>query len=231
MEPFVDHPWGERLGALAVPGWAQGAWQRERMARPGAEDRATRVLWVQTPVLFADLRAPAQGQAGRESGFAGHLLVSGRICAWQRPLDLQPATGPGDAGAMYRDGDWMLECGIHDNYIEDWRLIADGAGHLAATRGEVALVDGEIVWPAEGLLEILVACGGHVVHAVREGRGASLRYGRFDAARGELRPAWSVGRKGAAVASDVPWTLWHAAMTPVARDALLGGLGALGDAV
>ena len=128
---------------------------------------------------------------------------------------------------MYRDGTWMLECGIHDNYIEDWRQVADGSSHLAATRGAVGMADGEIVWPAEGLLEILVACGGHVVHAVRDGATASLRYGRFDAASGLMTRQWSVGSRSAAVAASTPWTVWHGAMKPVARGALLGSVEAL----
>lgn len=227
MNLLVDHPSSEALAAHKVPDWCHGVWQRERLARPGGEDRATRVLWVQTPLLFADLRSPLPGQAGQQQGFAGHLLVSGQICAWQRPLDMHPAQGPGDAGAMYRDGTYMLECGIHANYIEDWRQIADGGRHIAATRGAVRMVDGDIHWPAEGTLEILVACGGHVVHAIRDGLSASLRYGRFDAASGRLEPQWRVGSGGAAVAAQSPWTLWHSTMTPVARDALLGSLEAL----
>lgn len=226
MDLLVDHPWGDRLDVLAVPAWTHGVWQRERLAWPGGEDRSTRVLWVQTPLLFADLRCPPPGVAGKQQGFAGHLLVSGRICAWQRPLDMQPVEGPGDAGAMYRDDTWMLECGIHDNYIEDWRQIADGSSFLAATRGDVVLADGEIAWPSSGLLEILVACGGHVIHAVRDGRTAGLRYGRFDAASGAMTPAWSVG-SAAAVADSTPWTIWHDSMKPVARDALLAQLNAI----
>lgn len=226
MDQLVDHPFGEALAKAAVPAWTHGVWQRERLAWPGGEDRTTRVLWIQTPLLFADLRCPPPGVPGKQQGFAGHLLVSGRICAWQRPLDMQPVEGPGDAGAMYRDGTWMLECGIHANYIEDWRQIADGTDVLAATRGDVALADGDIVWPSGGLLEILVACSGHVIHAVRNGRTASLRYGHFDAASGAMSPAWSVG-SAAAVAGSTPWTIWHDGMKPVARDALIGQLDAI----
>jgi hypothetical protein len=227
MNLLVDHPFGDALAGIEVPNWCHGVWQRERLAWPGGEDRAKTVLWIQTPVLFADLRVPPPGQVGEEQGFAGHLLVSGRICAWQRPLDLKPPSGPGDAGAMYRDGTYMLECGIHDNYLEDWRQIADGTRHLAATRGDVRVADGEIQWPAEGLLELLVACGSHVIHAVRDGATASLRYGSFDAASGQVTPQWQVGARDATVAADNPWSIWHDTMAPVARDALLGSLDAL----
>ena len=223
MDLLVDHPFGDRLAGLAVPAWCQGVWQRERLAYPGVEDREKRVIWIQTPLLFADLRSPPPGRGGSTEGFAGHLLVSGQICAWQRPLDVHPATGPGDAGAMYRDGDALLECGIHANYIEDWRLVAGPESHLAATRGAVSLSEGEVVWPAEGPLEILVCCGGHVIHAVRGGGTACLRYGRFDAASGAMTPAWSVGT-AQPVAASLPWTVWHASMKPVARDTLLGSL-------
>ena len=98
MNLLVDHPFGDALAGIEVPNWCHGVWQRERLAWPGGEDRAKTVLWIQTPVLFADLRVPPPGQVGEEQGFAGHLLVSGRICAWQRPLDLKPPSGPGDAG-------------------------------------------------------------------------------------------------------------------------------------
>lgn len=226
MNAVVDHPQAGALGAIAVPEWVRGVWQRERIERPGSEDRSTRVIWVQTPLLFADLRKPPEGVTGDEQGFAGHLLVSGQICAWQHPVDLHPAQGPGDAGAMYRNGARMVECGIHANYIEDWRLLEGGARHLAATRGEVRIDQGEVVWPASGTLEIVVACGSHVVHAIRSGHATSVHYGRFDPATGGMEPAWRVG--GAAVRQeDLPWMLWSDTMTPVARDALLGQLSVL----
>lgn len=226
MNAVVDHPQAGALGAMAVPDWARGVWQRELLERPGAEDRTTRVIWVQTPLLFADLRSPPPGAPGEEQGFAGHLLVSGQICAWQHPLDVHPAEGPGDAGAMYRNGERLVECGIHANYLEEWRQVEPGTRHLAATRGEVRIDQGEIVWPASGPLEIVVACGGHVVHGIRKGRSASLRHGRFDAPTGGLEPAWRVG-VDADPAEHLPWTLWSDTMTPVARDALLGQLAAL----
>ena len=70
--------------------------------------------------------------------------------------------------------------------------------------------------------------GGPDEFAIGDGRTASLRYGRFDAASGQMTPQWQVGSKGAASAAT-PWTLWHTSMRPVARDALLGQLAALTD--
>ena len=52
-----------------------------------------------------------------------------------------------------------------------------------------------------------VASGSHVIHALRQGDSAALRYGTFDAANGRLEAAWRVG--GDAVPDDgLPWTLW-----------------------
>ena len=215
------------MAALTVPAWVRGVWRRERLEWEGGEDTTTRVIWVQTPILFADVRTPPAGLPGDDEGFAGHLIVSGRICSWQRPIDVNPARGAADAGAMYRNGTRLVECGLHANYLEDWRQEADGERHLAATRGKVSIDGGDIVWPAEGPLELLVACGGHVIHAFRHGRSAALRYGRFDPATGILSPAWRVGPGSAGADLGMPWTLWSSTMTPVARDALLGELGAL----
>jgi len=223
MELFVDHPMAAAVAGLAVPDWVHGAWRRDRWETPAGEDSETDVLWVQTPLLYAGV---AVSPGGEERGFAGHLHVGSRICAWQRLLDLVPPTGPGDAGAMYRNGDRMIEIGLHANYLEEWELLEGADRHLAATRGEVGLRDSDIAWPVEGMLEILVACGPHVLHAQRAGRSAAIRQGRFDASTGRLEPVRRAGGS-ASPAHGAPWTLWSCTMSPVARDALLGALPSL----
>jgi hypothetical protein len=172
------------------------------------EDRSTDVLWLQTPTLFADIRIPAGGGSGSE-GFAGHLAVTGQLCRWHRPIDVKPKGGDGDVGVLYRRGSRMIECGVHRNYLEDWRLIGDAARHLGASRGAVRIGEDGIEWPVAGLLEIVVAVDGHLIHAWRGHDGAGIAYGRLDSAgRCKIEK-----RAGPATRTAAPgdWLIWSAA--------------------
>ncbi len=137
--------------AEPVPPWAQGLWRRHSMRQEGGlVDDTTQVFWAQTPTLFADVRIPAErpDTAGktsladydddgllllaRQQGFAGSLPIDGQICRWQRAIDYQPTRPWLDEAAMFREGDNLIEIGIHDNYFEDYTLVDDGGGRFLA---------------------------------------------------------------------------------------------------
>jgi len=210
----------KRADRLAVPHWGRGVWKRLRIRVDGAVERTTRIVWIQTPLLFADIRVPGtRDTEGVPEGFAGHLEVRGQIFSWQRPIDLHPPKDPGDEGAMFRDGDDMIEAGIHANYVEDWRLVGRPEPHLAMTRGPVTLTADGIAWPAEGPLELVVACDGHVIHAWRGAAGAGLAYALHNAETDTLRPKLSAG---AVRDGDAPgdWRIWSSSMDGLAVEAL-----------
>jgi hypothetical protein len=121
-----------------VPDELTGLWRREVMIRAdGGRDTSTRVLWLQTRGLFADIRIPgdrpkrptAQSFADYDDaelvklaamyGFAGSFAVEGSFCRWLRSLDYQPPGGPPDEADCRLEGDLLIELG--SNYREDWR--------------------------------------------------------------------------------------------------------------
>ena len=189
-----------------VPNWAVGAWRRDLLEWDDGEDRTTRVLWLQTPVLFADIRNPADPSIPAE-GFAGHLSVTGQTCRWNRPIDIKPKGGDGDVGVVATRGTRMIELGVHRNYLEEWRRVDDGTVHFAASRGAVT-IGPAIGWPATGSLEILVGIGPHLIHAWRGTDGVGLAYGTVSD-----DGQWTIERTAGVetrAGSDGPWTLWSA---------------------
>lgn len=204
-----------------VPGWATGAWRRTLFESPEREDRSTDVLYLQTPVLFADIRIPVEPGKNKE-GFAGHASLNGQICRWNRPIDVTPKPGGAiDIGVMYRNGTRMLECGVERNYLEEWKLVGDATRHFAATRGAVSVDKDGIHWPAEGPLDLLVAVGDQVIHAWRGPKGAGVAAGSLDGA-GRWSPNRSAGRSERNTAS-VDWTVWSSQLAPGMADRLLEG--------
>lgn len=205
-----------------VPEWATGAWRRTLFESPEREDRSTDVLYLQTPVLFADIRIPVEPGRPKE-GFAGHASVTGQICRWNRPIDVTPKPGGAiDIGVMYRNGARLLECGVERNYLEEWKLVGDTSRHFAATRGAISVDKDGIHWPAAGPLDILVAMGDQVIHAWRGPGGAGVVAGSLDAAG-----RWSADRQAGrsernAAAGD--WTIWSAQLASGAAERLLEGL-------
>jgi hypothetical protein len=135
-----------------VPAQLRGLWRRLSLTAPNVNDTTTRVLWLQTASLFADIRIPADrldlsSAAGfaavsddglialaAMAGFAGVLEVEGDICRWRRELDFQPPGGPPDEGRFRLEGDLLIETGIHADYEEVWRRETPAAPGLAAFR-------------------------------------------------------------------------------------------------
>jgi hypothetical protein len=115
----------------------QGHWRRDWIRAPDFEDTTTRVHWLQAGALFADLRVPADlpaFQGGcladldaavlqsllRVEGFAGEITVTDSQCTWHRAINWQGALARPDVGAMWFDGNVLIEDGVHAQYREAW---------------------------------------------------------------------------------------------------------------
>ncbi|HVJ52703.1 MAG TPA: hypothetical protein VM689_09590 [Aliidongia sp.] len=133
-----------------IPSDLTGLWRREVMILPdGRRDTDTRVLWLQTRGLFADIRIPADRPSRAASsfgdytdaelvelakmyGFAGSFETEGGFCRWRRRLDYHPPGGPPDEANFTLDGDLLIELGIHADYREDWRRDTEAAAPVAS---------------------------------------------------------------------------------------------------
>ncbi|PZX13467.1 hypothetical protein LX81_03252 [Palleronia aestuarii] len=117
-----------------------GLWDRERIVAGGCLDTSTRVLWMQAPGGFVDLRLPpgrpdiagceALCDLGRDDlahllsaeGFAGEIAVAGDVCTWHRAINWQGFPVGPDEGRIAFDAEGrLIETGIHADYVEDWR--------------------------------------------------------------------------------------------------------------
>lgn len=163
-----------------VPDYYLGVWQRLSLESAAGVDTATRVYWLQTPVLHADIRVPAdrpdfsakQGLQdlsigelrllSRQQGFAGVTLVEGDTCLWRRHIDYQPPTGGRDIGRMAFDNDRIVEDGLESSYREVWQRLPDGMGETIALRFLEAHVSGGLAVPRKGYL---VASGDYFIFA------------------------------------------------------------------
>ena len=219
----VDQPRADELSALTVPHWVRGVWQRTLLRAGDHQDRDSMVIWIQTPTLYADIRAPALDDASPRptpAGFAGWLDVEGQVCRWHRPIDLNPGPEGADQGAMFRDGEVMTEVGLLANYLEDYHLIDPATRCFAASRGAVTVKDGRVRFAPEGALDILVTAGPYVTHARRAG-SSSLRHGRYDAGAGAVSFDLSVGDPAVFASGRGTWTVWTDEVSEAERDALL----------
>jgi len=195
------------LSKPAVPTWVQGVWRREHIHTDGATRDDAFVIWIQTPILFADLRYPYEDSDAKPEGFAGWLEVEGQICRWHRPIDLHPGPEGADQGAMFVDGDLMLETGLFRNYLEQYRRIALPRRQFAASRGEFSIKNGKPWFSSEGRLELVVAVDDHVIHAIRDGASA-LSYCRLDSSEESFASVHTVGPCLAEDSSSQDWIVW-----------------------
>jgi hypothetical protein len=159
-----------------APEWLTGVWERKAIWFGSAEpDDSTRVFYVQTPSLSADIRIPesrsdASNAIGLEDlpdtkleellaqeGFAGGVETEDNIVTWQREIGFQPPTGIPDVGRCTLDEPYMIEKGIHLDYTEKWQRIDDGNGQFLAMR-----IDADDKGPAN---QILVVAGDHFIYA------------------------------------------------------------------
>lgn len=130
----------------------QGLWTRSLIRWPdGASDTTTSVRWLQGVSAYIDLRQPVpmpsfSHAAGlndltmedclvlaMQEGFAGHFSYDGSFFEWARTIDYQPRALYSDAGALWWDGDVLVEKGRDIEYIEHWHRDATlSARHVAA---------------------------------------------------------------------------------------------------
>lgn len=118
-----------------VPEHYLGVWQRTLLTTTsGVNDRRTRVYWLQTDSLFADLRIPRPApqtaeELALQAGFAGVTEITGDLCQWHRAIDFQPPSGRADIGRMhFQRPDYLLEDGLDDSYHEVWERLPDSLG-------------------------------------------------------------------------------------------------------
>ncbi|MFR0690805.1 hypothetical protein ACLUTX_15495 [Enterobacterales bacterium AE_CKDN230030158-1A_HGKHYDSX7] len=129
-----------RLNAQAVPSAYLGVWQRTLLTTTaGTHDTSTRVYWLQTERLFADLRIPLPAPETPEAlatqaGFAGLTQITGDICQWHRAIDFQPPNGGEDIGRMhFVNTEKVLEDGLDGSYHEVWERLPDSLGRNRGT--------------------------------------------------------------------------------------------------
>jgi len=138
-----------------VPRSLCGLWQRLSLETPDApRDTTTRVFWLQTPTLFADIRVPSLRAVRRDrtrldeyacdelavlaqqDGFAGRTALDGALCRWEREVTFQPPTGVPDEGRLTFQGEEIVEDGVHLSYRERWRRVPGSLGDWCAWRGD-----------------------------------------------------------------------------------------------
>lgn len=152
-----------------VPSRYLGVWQRLSLENVAGLDATSRVYWLQTPLLHADIRIPAERpdfecnrlqeltrsellELARQQGFAGVTQVTGDTCQWQRHIDYQPPTGSRDIGHMTFEGERIVEEGLESRYREVWQSLPGSTGASIAWRFmEESLAEGRHV-PRKGYL-------------------------------------------------------------------------------
>jgi hypothetical protein len=140
------------LSRVRVPERYLGVWQRTLLTTTdGKHDASSRVYWLQTAQLFADLRIPRPApqtpeQLVLQAGFAGVTEVTqsaagDELCQWHRAIDFQPPRASADIGRMhFAHADYLLEDGLDYSYHEVWERLPDSLGRnwgtwLAAADG------------------------------------------------------------------------------------------------
>lgn len=129
-----------RLSPPQVPSNYLGVWQRTLLSTTaGVHDTRTRVYWLQTGQLFADLRIPLPTpttplELAAQKGFAGITTVTGDICQWHRAIDFQPPTGEQDIGRMhFETREKVREDGLDGSYYEVWERLPESLGRNRGT--------------------------------------------------------------------------------------------------
>lgn len=124
----------------AVPPAYLGVWQRTLLTTTGGtHDTRTRVYWLQTERLFADLRIPmpapeTAAELATQAGFAGITEITGDTCQWHRAIDFQPPNGGEDIGRMhFVNSEKVLEDGLDGSYHEVWERLPESIGRNRGT--------------------------------------------------------------------------------------------------
>lgn len=143
-----------------VPDSYVSVWRRDYLySAEEGEDTSTHVYWMQSGLLFADIRVPSNRPdfsgvtsladcsdeqvrwLAAQKGFAGWLDVSGDqdLFQWHRVLDYQPDSSVQDIGRMSVQDGYVLEEGLDSDFREHWvRITPEHPGHGAYVLEQVA---------------------------------------------------------------------------------------------
>lgn len=117
-----------------VPEAYLGVWRRTLLRTANdVEDRASRVFWLQTASVHADVRMPDPApmtiaQRIAQAGFAGLTEVQGERCQWHRLVDFHPDSGS-DVGHMeFVSADELHETALDGSYLEVWQRLPESVG-------------------------------------------------------------------------------------------------------
>ena len=143
-----------------VPECYVGLWRRRLLQDAQGTDTRTQVYWLQSGSLYADIRIPADRDAGNgvalQQGFAGALEVEGSTLTWRRWLDYQPPAAVADVGRMHFTRlDQMIEDGVHADYREVWERIGPASLDRAAFALQVEYADGGMPRRRAGVLVLV----------------------------------------------------------------------------
>jgi hypothetical protein len=171
---------------LAVPAWTLGCFHRRSITyATGAEDAATRVIWIQSHGLTGDLRIPVRrpdlnGRASiaecapeqrvelakGEGGVADTAFADGRM-SWGNWAAFQPYDKWPEPGELRRIGPALIEFAPSGIYVEDWRLQPGSAGLRVGLRLVCETTPGGAPQPRDGGL---VISGEHAIFALTRRR-------------------------------------------------------------
>lgn len=140
----VTRPYAE---PLAVPAWTLGCFHRRCITfATGIEDTSTRVIWVQSHGLTADLRLPLarpdvrahgalqactaseRAELARGEGFVARTSWDGALMRWDAFAAFQPYEKWPEPGRLERVGSCLVEWAPSGIYVEDWRLQPGASG-------------------------------------------------------------------------------------------------------
>ena len=125
---------------MIMDGFPMGAWTRSGLIVDGARCvNRCRVLWLQTPVWYADIRLPGPSRPvltdgpeavfSRPWAFAGTAVWSPPVMTWHHHLDSM--RGPiSDTNPLQRQGDLLVEAGtlkwagLAIPFREEWRRLS-----------------------------------------------------------------------------------------------------------
>jgi hypothetical protein len=156
----------------SVPDWTLGCFRRRSITFfDGRTDDATRVYWLQSRGLTADLRlspgrpdrALADCTAAERAALAeveGGLAATrwdGELMSWSGWTAFQTRDKWPEPGILRRVGDCLIEHAPSGAYVEDWRLQPSAPGPLVGLRLVEERLGDQVVHRGGGL----IVCGDH----------------------------------------------------------------------
>ncbi len=137
----------------SVPAWFQGVWSRDWIDIKGKpRDESTLVRDVQTPILYGDVRIPADRPSFphansladltdqelstlfQQNGFSGSTSLKGKIASWTFDIIYPPPNG-GDIGRLEQVGpSTVYEYAPDNSWMESWWLLSDGDGKFLGVK-------------------------------------------------------------------------------------------------